>query len=82
MSRALGLMIGEKVRGTSRTIILHMWMGDAVTEARGNYYSLTCFGRKAHYRSDGSCIHTVSLLEHMKPWYRSRTRLTPFGGKS
>ena len=43
-------------------------------------HALACFGRKRHYRKDGSCKHTDALLSKMRPWHRARTDLTPFGG--
>jgi hypothetical protein len=42
-------------------------------------HSLVCFGRKRHYRKDGSCKHTEALLSRMRPWHRARTDLTLFG---
>ena len=45
------------------------------------YYSIVCFGRKRHYRKDGSCVHTEGLMKIVKPKFRKRTRIDPFGGK-
>lgn len=43
-------------------------------------WALACFGTKRHYHKDGTCRHTKALLAHMRPWYRSRTDVTPWGG--
>ena len=43
-------------------------------------WELACFGRKRHYRKDGLCVHTESLLRAMRSdWYRARTRVLLFG---
>ena len=43
-------------------------------------WELACFGRKRHYRKDGLCVHTESLLCAMRSdWYRARTRVLLFG---
>lgn len=42
-------------------------------------YTLVCFGRKKHYRVDGSCRHTAAILARCKPG--ARVKVTPFGGK-
>jgi hypothetical protein len=48
---------------------------------RKQHWQLVCFGSKAHYRKDGTCKHTESVLAGMKPWHRSRTTVCPCGGK-
>lgn len=40
---------------------------------------LICFGRKRHYRKDGTCKHTEAVVERIKPWYRSRLTIHRFG---
>lgn len=50
------------------------------SKRRGGHIAV-CFGRKRHYRKDGSCKCVEELLGRMKPWHRSRTRIEPFGGK-
>jgi len=47
---------------------------------RSKWYSVTCFGRKRHYRKDGSCKHTDAVLEMLKPELRERTRINGWGG--
>ena len=43
-------------------------------------YAIACFGRRGHYRSDGSCPHVQDLVRGMKgAWHRSRTLYLPFG---
>ena len=43
-------------------------------------WELACFGPKRHYRKDGLCVHTESLLRAMRSdWYRARTRVLLFG---
>jgi hypothetical protein len=62
-------------------------MGDkkelVLVTTEGKYPKLrvhvVCFGRKRHYRKDGSCKHTEALLTDMKPAYRQRALLHPFG---
>ena len=41
--------------------------------------SLACFGKKRHYHKSGSCNHVEAMLRDMKPWWRSRTTVLPFG---
>ena len=48
---------------------------------RSRWYDMVCFGRKRHYRKDGSCMHTEAVLERLKPSIRKRTRVTPFGAR-
>jgi hypothetical protein len=50
-------------------------------KARRGGHIAVCFGRKRHYRQDGSCVCLERLLKRMKPWYRARTRIDPWGGK-
>ena len=45
------------------------------------YYTAVCFGRKRHYRKDGSCVHTQGLIDRAKPNYRKRIKIDPFGGQ-
>ncbi len=40
---------------------------------------IACFGKKRHYHKDGSCPHVEAKLREMKPWWRSRTTVLPFG---
>lgn len=42
---------------------------------------LCCFGRKHHYRKDGTCRHTEDVLASIKPWHRARVVVDGFGGK-
>ena len=43
-------------------------------------WELACFGRKRHYRKDGTCRHTELVLRQMRSdWYRARTRVLLFG---
>lgn len=44
-------------------------------------HRVVCFGPRKHYRKDGTCIDTDELLARMKPWYRSRAKIDPWGGK-
>lgn len=46
------------------------------------HLDLVCMGAKRHYRKDGTCKHTEAILLQMKPWYRARVKLTPFGNRS
>lgn len=48
---------------------------------RSKWYSLVCFGRKRHYRKDGSCKHTEALIAQLTPDCVARTKLKGFGGK-
>lgn len=42
-------------------------------------YSIVCFGRKAHYRVDGTCKHTAEIVANLKPTVRYAVK--PWGGK-
>ena len=48
---------------------------------RSKWYILCCFGRKRHYRKDGSCKHTDVILTDVKPEFRVRVKIDPWGGK-
>lgn len=48
---------------------------------RSKWWILFCCGRKAHYRVDGTCKHTQSVLEMVKPEIRDRVKVTGWGGK-
>ena len=48
-------------------------------DTRGRRASLACFGKKRHYHKNGSCSHVEAMLREMKPWWRSRTTVLPFG---
>ncbi len=41
--------------------------------------TVVCIGPKKHYRRDGSCRHTDSFRARLKPWYRTRCAVVPFG---
>jgi hypothetical protein len=43
------------------------------------WYHLSCFGRKSHYRRDGSCEHTDALLAALTDYGRQVTKLQPWG---
>jgi hypothetical protein len=47
---------------------------------RGAHH-VVCFGPRKHYRKDGTCKETDEVLAKMKPWYRSRAKVEPWGGK-
>ena len=38
-----------------------------------------CFGNRSHYRADGGCDHLDVMFPQIKPWYRARTWVLPFG---
>ena len=48
-------------------------------EAQRQRVSIACFGGKRHYVKDGTCLHTDAFLAAMKPWWRSRADVAPFG---
>jgi hypothetical protein len=76
----MAIMLGKPMNGSGNTLVLHV---PDTRDARKPYqrWSLVCFGNKRHYRKDGTCGHTEALLSQLRPWYRSRTHLTPFGAK-
>lgn len=41
--------------------------------------SIACFGKKRHYQKNGSCDHVEAALHDLKPWWRSRATVLPFG---
>jgi hypothetical protein len=45
-------------------------------------FHLVCFGRKRHYRQDGTCAHTETVMARLRPRIRKRTRVTPFGARN
>lgn len=45
------------------------------------WYRLVCFGRKRHYRQDGTCKHTDAVLNAMSPARRKVTHVDLWGGK-
>jgi hypothetical protein len=46
------------------------------------WYHLCCFGRKRHYRKDGSCKHTDDVLAHVRPKFKPLVKVQAFGGKT
>ncbi len=43
-------------------------------------WHVACFGRKRHYRKDGSCAHVDTIVASVKSdWYRSRLWYLPHG---
>jgi len=69
------LLIGNATPGSkTRTIVAIMR-----TKRHSKYFKVACFGSKRHYRKDGSCVHTDATLAQVKPEYRYRVRLAPFG---
>jgi hypothetical protein len=52
-----------------------------IRKPRSKYYRLACFGRRAHYRVDGTCKHTDELLASVKPELRHRVKVDGWGGK-
>lgn len=46
---------------------------------RRKTYSLICFGRKKHYRKDGTCKHTDAIMSNVKPEYEGKVKVVPFG---
>lgn len=44
-------------------------------------YTLICFGRKSHYRVDGSCRHVEEILANVKPELKGRVKVDGWGGK-
>lgn len=48
---------------------------------RSEWYVVCCFGRKRHYRKDGTCKHTDDVLANVKPEYAGRVKVEPWGGK-
>lgn len=63
--------------GDGNEMILHTTL-----PGKRQAFVLICFGRKRHYRKDGSCKHTEDVMARMKPWYRSRTKIDGWGGKT
>lgn len=63
----------------------------AVTDQKGliilirckgqRWYHLVCFGRKRHYRKDGSCKHTDEVMASVKPKFRPLVKVKGSGGK-
>lgn len=51
----------------------------AVGKGQRKRVSVACFGGKRHYAKDGTCFHTDAFLADMKPWWRSRADVAPFG---
>lgn len=49
---------------------------------RQRWYHLICFGRKRHYRKDGSCRHTDAALVRVKPELKPLVKVQGFGGKA
>lgn len=63
-----------------------MWTCDgcilmAARKLRSKWIELVCIGRKRHYRKDGSCKHTEALAARVKPEFKRRMKVSPFGGK-
>lgn len=52
-----------------------------IRKPRSKYYRMACFGGKRHYRKDGSCACVEAMLAHVKPKYRARVKIDPWGGK-
>lgn len=48
---------------------------------RSKRYHLCCIGRKRHYRKDGTCKHTESVLASIKPRIRKTVIVDGWGGK-
>lgn len=48
---------------------------------RSKWFRLICFGRKRHYRKDGTCKHTDDVLNMTKPEIRPRVKVDGWGGK-
>lgn len=48
---------------------------------KSKWFRLVCFGRKRHYRKDGTCVHTDEVMARVKPKIRYRIKIDPFGGK-
>lgn len=60
--------------------LLLLLRGPLKSDSTEQRLHLVCFGKKRHYRKDGTCIHSQSLVAQLKSdWYRRRTWLTPFG---
>ena len=51
-------------------------------KSRSKYYALVCIGRKRHYRKDGTCKHTESVLADIKPEIRDLVKIDLWGGRS
>lgn len=52
-----------------------------IKKPRSKYYHLACFGRRAHYRQDGTCAHTDRVLDSVKPEARHLVKVDGWGGK-
>lgn len=48
---------------------------------RSRYYALACFGRRRHYRKDGTCAHTDDVLARVKPELLRLVKVNGWGGK-
>jgi hypothetical protein len=59
-----------------RTIVM------VLRKPRSRWLHVCCIGQKRHYRKDGSCKHTEAVIANVKPEFRSRVALKPFGGKA
>jgi hypothetical protein len=46
---------------------------------RGRIFHVVCFGRRAHYRKDGTCKHTDEVMAKLKPGISAR--VDGWGGK-
>ncbi|MBI5289938.1 MAG: hypothetical protein HY873_13275 [Chloroflexi bacterium] len=45
-------------------------------------WEIVCFGRKRHYRVDGTCAHSAAMLAAARPFIRRRTLVVGWGGKN
>ena len=48
-------------------------------KAQRRRVSIACFGGKRHYAADGTCPHVDAFKANLKPWWRSRADIAPFG---
>ena len=46
------------------------------------WYRLACFGRKRHYRKDGTCKHTDAVIAGVREISKKLIHVDPWGGRS
>lgn len=59
----------------------HRELSMLVRRRRSKWYRLSCFGRKRHYRKNGSCRCVADILAALPPDVRALTRVEGWGGK-
>jgi hypothetical protein len=72
----VGVLIGDR-----KEMILLVERHNKLNRRTG-WFEIICFGRKRHYRKDGSCKHTESIIrDGISPKYQKRVKVIPFGNK-